>query len=51
MYRVTVDEHTHQQLDAVPAEGQAAWQGLRAALEAAPCNGEPLYPEIWVEGC
>ena len=45
MYQVTVDEHSQHQLDALPAEGQAAWRELRATLEVAPWNGEPLHPE------
>jgi hypothetical protein len=44
VYHITVDDHTQHQLDALPAEGQSAWQELRAVLEVAPWNGEPLYP-------
>ena len=45
MYHVTIDEHTQQQLDALPVEGQQSWRELRATLEVAPWNGEPLYPD------
>ncbi|MBV9651404.1 MAG: hypothetical protein JO296_14865 [Pseudonocardiales bacterium] len=45
MYQITVDGHTQQQLDALPAQGQAAWRELRAVLEVAPWNGEPLHPK------
>ena len=45
MYQITVDDPTQQQLDALPAQGQAAWRKLRAVLEVARWNGEPLYPK------
>jgi hypothetical protein len=45
VYHITVDDHTQHQLDALTAEGQSAWRELRAVLEVAPCNGEPLYPK------
>jgi hypothetical protein len=44
VYQVTIDKHTQAQLDALPAEGQQAWRELRATLEVAPWNGEPLRP-------
>lgn len=45
MYQVTIDKHTQAQLDALLPEGQQAWRELRAALEVAPGNGEPLRPD------
>jgi len=45
VYAVTIDDHTRQQLDALPAAGTAAWLELRRTLELVPWNGEPLYPD------
>ncbi|MGH3765110.1 MAG: hypothetical protein ACRDTX_08160 [Pseudonocardiaceae bacterium] len=30
----------------LPTEGQQTWRELRAALELAPWNGEPLHPDV-----
>lgn len=46
MYQLTIDEPIQAQLDALPTAGQQAWRELRAALELAPWNGEPLHPDI-----
>ena len=50
MYRVTLDERTQEQIDALPPEGRAAWRQVHDTFEVAPWNGEPLYPDN-PEGC
>ena len=39
MYRVTTDEQSQQQIDALPAEALVPFAEARAALELAPWNG------------
>ncbi len=45
MHRVTVDERTQEQLDALPAYALEVWRELRITLEVAPSNGRPLLAE------
>jgi hypothetical protein len=45
VYRVTLDERTQEQIDALPPEGSAAWRQVHDTFEVAPWNGEPLYPD------
>lgn len=42
MYRVTTDQRSQPQVDALPAPGAAAFAEVRVVLEVAPWNGDPL---------
>jgi hypothetical protein len=42
VYRVTTDERSQPQIDALPTEALAAFAEARAMLEVAPWGGDPL---------
>lgn len=42
MYRVTTDQRSQPQIDALPTRGATAFAEVRAMLEVAPWNGLPL---------
>ncbi|WP_214401067.1 hypothetical protein [Pseudonocardia lacus] len=43
MYRVTTDEQSQPQVDALPAAALAAFAEARTMLEVAPWNGAPYH--------
>lgn len=43
MYKVTTDEQSEQQIEALPAEALTAFAEARAVLELAPWNGDPYH--------
>ena len=43
MYKVTTDEQSQQQIDALPAEALAPFAEACAMLELAPWNGAPYH--------
>jgi hypothetical protein len=43
LYTVTTDDHSQQQVDALPAEALAAFAELRTVLEVASWNGAPYH--------
>lgn len=43
MYKVTTDEQSQQQIEALPAEALTAFAEARATLELAPWNGAPYH--------
>jgi hypothetical protein len=42
VYRVTIDQRSQQQIDALPADALAPFAEARAMLEVAPWSGDPL---------
>lgn len=45
MYDVDTDDEAQQQVDALPADGLAAYAELRVVLETAPWSGRPYQPD------
>lgn len=44
MYKVSTDEQSDAQIDALPADALAPFVEARTALELAPWNGRPYHP-------